>query len=102
MINTIESLAKKLCTTGGCCERCNANIGFECIPKQTAKKVLELGCHFPAEGYWVSNPNEPEVAVARTRFGQETFIGDHCSVCGTRSKDTGNFCSNCGARMRRL
>ena len=98
----LEKLAQGLCTIGGNCLSCNAAIGFECTHKQTAKKVIELGWYTPIEGTWVSNPNEPEIAVARTRFGQETYSRNYCSVCGARSRDTGNFCSHCGARLRRL
>lgn len=97
-----ERLARNLCPQGGNCESCNANIGFECTPKQTAKKVIDLGYYFPAEGSWIHNPNEPEQAVSRARSGQEHIIRDCCPFCGNRSKDIGNFCSHCGARLRRI
>lgn len=101
-MTTLKRLARNLCTTGGNCDQCNANIGFECIPKQTAKKVIDLGYYFPAEGVWVGNPYAPEEAVSRTRSGDEHIIRDYCPFCGNRSKDVGNFCSHCGARLRRL
>ena len=102
MSNAVERLARNLCSTGGHCESCNANIGFECTAKQTAKKVIDLGYYFPTEGNWVGCPYEPETAAARTRSGQEHIIRDYCPFCGNRSKDVGNFCSHCGARLRRF
>ena len=39
----IEKIARDICPLGGRCESCNANIGFTCNPKQTAKKVYEAG-----------------------------------------------------------
>lgn len=39
----IEKIARDICPSGGRCERCNANIGFTCNPKQNAKRVYEAG-----------------------------------------------------------
>ena len=94
----IAQIAKDLCTLGGDCSSCNASIGFECTAKVCAKKLYALGYSRRPEGQWV--PENYPTAVARTRFGKETFIYDHCSVCGNKSRDLGNYCSHCGARMR--
>jgi hypothetical protein len=93
-MTAIERLARNLCSRGGHCESCNANIGFECIPKQTAKKVTELGYCPIAEGTWVGTPYSTDAGG--------DMIRDLCPFCGNRSKDVGNFCSHCGARLRRL
>ncbi len=42
----IEKVARGICPNGGNCERCNAAVAFECLPKQTAKKVYEAGYCF--------------------------------------------------------
>lgn len=97
-----ENLARQLCPSGGHCESCNANTGFECSSKQIAKKVIDLGYRFSEEGVWVGSPYTPEEAIGRTRYGDEYTIRDCCPFCGNRSKDTGNFCSHCGARLRSL
>jgi DNA polymerase II large subunit len=39
----IEKIARDICPLDGRCESCNANIGFTCSPKQTAKRVYEAG-----------------------------------------------------------
>ena len=98
----VERVAQDFCTTGGNCELCNANIGFECNAKRIAKKVIDLGYTRRIEGSWVSKNPSYEVATSRTRFGAETYVRDFCSICGNRSKDVGNFCSHCGARLRRI
>lgn len=101
-MTAIEKLARKLCSSGGHCETCNANIGFECISKQTAKKVIDLGYRFPEEGAWMGSPYASEEATSRNLSGGEYIHRAYCPFCGNSSKDIGNFCSHCGARLRRL
>ena len=95
----IERIAKDFCDHGGNCLTCSAAISFECTPKKIAKRVYDLGYYRPIKGHWVCK-DQPEIAQARTRSGEETIIRDCCSVCGNRSRDVGNFCSFCGAQLR--
>ena len=64
--------------------------------------LYEKGYRKETQGEWVEkdNPNYKTV-VAKDKFGNETYlVGDYCSVCNHKSKDRGNYCPNCGTKMR--
>lgn len=56
------------------------------IERQTVIKALKSQRH----GHWIFNPKD---AI------EMMFTLPKCSECGAESSDSGNYCSNCGAKM---
>ena len=45
-------------------------------------------------GEWVKEPMTFE------KFYNDPYVSANCSICGTRSRERGNYCHNCGAKMK--
>lgn len=62
------------------------------IDRQDFKAVINaVPSAEPKTGHWIFNPKD---AI------ESMFTLPKCSECGFESSDAGNFCSNCGAKMK--
>lgn len=89
MNKKIEEMARYMCLDCAKDSYCSlAQVGGMCnsVRKQAAA-IYEAGYRKQTEGEWLTD-----------RFGLERSI---CSVCGAVYEgDGGNYCSNCGAKMK--
>jgi hypothetical protein len=65
-----------------------------------ATQLHNAGYRKQSEGEWIEKNNHKTI-TGKTIPGDMVYAPkDHCSKCGVKSKDMGNYCSHCGARMK--
>jgi hypothetical protein len=79
-------------------KECGATPNGKCINKSCsecrAETVIEAGYRRQSEGEWVRRYSEHTDHLGTFK----KYDGDFCSICGVLG--SGNFCPNCGARMK--
>lgn len=90
----IEAMAKVMCKYYGTekcydCPRC-----CNCRVKYEAEKLYSEGFRLQSEGEWVRRYSDHTDHLGTFK----KYDGDFCSICGVLG--SGNFCPNCGAKMK--
>lgn len=84
----INEIAKDLCSRYSMCT-CVDRDGHCSTPQQHARIIYGLGYKKQVEGKWIK-------AACSEKDGDAT-----CSVCGHWDWSECNYCSNCGAKMKK-